>query len=490
MKKVFKWLGIALGAAFFLIIAASVAVMLIVDKDMIDEQMENALNRQVSIGSIDVSVFSVVSGIQVKDVKISNFKTQPQREALKGKPVAANDLFVGLSSFTFKLKFLPLLKKQVELRELVLFEPVINVVRYPGGQFNFSDLLAPKKMTAEEKEELLKKEREEAKKKAEEAKQPQKPFTADDLPLEITIGKVGIEKGLISFVDQGLKQSFSVYNLTALVHSIQIDPKNLEKKNSVKLKIETGIKTIGQVQTGSVKSFDIGLSINGSVKPFDPKTKKVDPELSAKAGSGYGTMTGLQIFERLKEVEQLEKYCGKFAFLKDDIKWKNALVNVWYRGGTVKISDGRIATDDYELNFAGMTNINSKAVGMDMDMLLAEKHNKPIREGIARNVEKGIKAAKLEKYVKTEKVADSAMKALTNKEGKVFLQYKVSGTMSKPDVKLVAPKIPSIGDLIKDAAGDIKDVVQEKAEKKVEKVVDKQADKAKDKAAKKLKKLF
>ncbi|HPO45668.1 MAG TPA: hypothetical protein PK875_07715, partial [Spirochaetota bacterium] len=66
MKKVFKWLGIALGAVFFLIIAASVAVMLIVDKDMIDQQMENALNRQVSIGSIDVSVFSVVSGIQEK----------------------------------------------------------------------------------------------------------------------------------------------------------------------------------------------------------------------------------------------------------------------------------------------------------------------------------------------------------------------------------------------------------------------------------------
>jgi len=490
MKKVLKWLGIGIGAILVLIVAASVAVMLIIDKDMIDEQMENALNRQVSIGAIDVSVFSVVSGIEVKDVKISNFKTPAQREALKGKPVQANDLFVGLSSFTFKLKFLQLLKKQVELRELVLFEPVINVVRYPSGLFNFSDLMAPKQLTAEEKAELLKKQQEEAKKKAEEAKKPQKPFTADDLPVEIAIGRVGIEKGLVSFVDQGLKQSFSVYNLTALVHSIEIDPKNLDKKNSVKLKIEAGIKTVGQVQTGSVKTFDIGLSVNGTLKPFDSRSKKVDPELSAKVGSGYGTMTGLQIFEKLKEVEQIEKYCGKFAFLKGDVKWKNAFVNVWYKGGTVKLTDGKIATDDYALNFAGMTNINTKAVGMDMDMLLAEKHNKPIREGIAKNVDKGIKAAKLEKYVKTEKVADSAMKALANKDGKVYLQYKVTGTMSKPDVKLVAPKLPTIGDLVKGAAGDIKDVVQEKAEKKVEKVVDKQADKAKDKAAKKLKKLF
>ena len=486
IKKILKWIGIVAGVVVLLVIIAGVVAMLVIDKEMIAGQMQTALNRQVTIGGINVNIFSVVSGIEVNDVKISNFKTPKQLETLKGKPVATNDVFVGLKSFNFKLKFMPLLTGKVELRELVLYEPVINVTRYTSGLFNFSDLIAPKKMTPEEKAELLKKQQEEARKKAEEAAKPAKPFTADDLPVEITIGKIGVEKGKLTFVDQGAKQTVQAYNLTALVHSIEIDPKNLAKKDSVKLKIETGLKTIGQVTTGSVKSFDIGVSVNGSVKPFDVKTKKLDPEASVRVGSSYGSMTGLQIFDKMKSVESLEKYCGKFDFLKDEIKWKDAFVNVWYKGGTAKLTDGKIKTADYLLTFSGMTNINTKAVGMDIDMLLAEKHNAAIKGGSGRNVEKGIKAANLEKYVKADRVTDIAMKQLANKDGNVYLQYKVTGTMDTPKTELVKPKLPTIGELVREAAGDVKDVAKEAAQK----TIDRQSKKAEQKVEKKLKKLF
>jgi hypothetical protein len=458
---------------------------------MIAEQAEKALNRHVVIGDISVSIFSVVSGIEVKDVKVSNFKTPAQLETLKGKPVAAGDVFVGLKAFNFKLKFLPLLTGKVELRELVLYEPVINVTRYKSGLFNFSDLMAPKKMTPEEKAEAAKKAEEEAKKKAEEAKkpvEPAKPFTADDLPLEILIGKVGIEKGVLTFVDQGSGQTVQAYNLTVLVHSIQIDPKDLPNKDSVGLKVNMGLKTIGAVPSGSVKSFDIGLSVNGNIKPFDVKTKLLDPEASMKVGSNYGTLTGMQIFQQLKSVEALEKYCGKLAFLKDDVKWKNAFVNVWYKAGTVKLSDGKIKTDDYELNFAGTTNINTKALNLDVDMTLAKGHTASIRSGLEKNVGKGIKAAKLDKYVKADKVTDAAVKPLLNKDGNAYFKYKVTGTTAKPDAKLVAPKLPSLGDLIKDAAGDLKDVVVEKGKEEAKKAAEKGAQKGAEKATKKLKK--
>ncbi len=471
--KILKWLGIAVGAVVLLVVIASVAMMFIVSKEMIATQMEKALNRHVTIGDINVSVLSVVSGIEVKDVKISNFKTKAQLEALKGKPVAANDLFVGLKAFTFKLKFLPLLSKQFVLRELMLYEPVINVVRYPSKLFNFSDLTAPKKLTTEERAELEKQKKdEEAKKKKEE---PGKPFTADDLPIEITIGKVGVEKGLLTFTDKGLGQTFQAYNLTALVHSIEIDPKNLVKKNSVGLKFETGLKTVGQVKTKSVKSFDFGISVNGSIKPFDATSKKVDPEVAAKAGSTYGTLTGLQIFESLKSVEALSKYCGKLDFLKGDIKWKEAFVDLWYKGGTVKISNGKIKTKEFGLDFAGSTNINTKAVNLDIGMVLAKKHTRSIRSGIEGNVKKALKTGGLDKYLKPDKVTDAAMKPLVNKDGDVTLVYKVTGTMSDPDTKLVSPKLGSISDIIKDMSGDIKDLVKEGAQKAVEKKAEKAA---------------
>ena len=128
MKKILKWLGIVIGAVFALIIIASIVIMIIVDKQMIEDQMEKALNRQVAIEDIDVGIFSVVSGIEVKGVQISNFKTPKQLEKLKDKPVPKSDLFVGLKAFVFKLKFMPLLSGNVELRELMLYEPVINAV--------------------------------------------------------------------------------------------------------------------------------------------------------------------------------------------------------------------------------------------------------------------------------------------------------------------------------------------------------------------------
>ncbi|NMB66432.1 MAG: AsmA family protein [Spirochaetes bacterium] len=479
MKKILKWVAIVIGSIFALIIIASIVLMLVVTKDMIAQQMEKALNRHVTIEKIDVSIFSVVSGIEVKGVAISNFKTPKQLEALKDKPVDKGDLFVGLDSFTFKLKFLPLLQGKFELRELLLTGPTINITRYQSGAFNFSDLMKPSK--EEKKVEEVKKE------------EPSKPLTADTLPISITIGKVGIEKGTITFVDQSLQQTFQLYNLNALVYDIEIDPKDLAKKNQVKLKLDIGIKTIGKTSGGSVESFDIGLASRGTVKPFDLKTRILNPEIALKAGSPYGRMTGLQIFDAIKSNETLANYAGKFDFLSKDVKWKNGYVDIWYKGGLLKITNGKISTDDYAGNFKADVNFNTKAVNADIDMTLNEKHNKSIYNGIEKNASKLIKGD-VAKYVKPDKVAEKAFGYLTNKEGKVFLQFLVTGTMDNPKTRLVAPKLPSLMDVIKDIGCDVADVAKEKAKEKAtetaQKAVEKGTDKVKDKATKKLKKLF
>lgn len=479
MKKIFKCVGIVIGTILAIIIIASIVLMLVISKDMIAEQMEKALNRHVTIEKIDVSIFSVLSGIEVKGVAISNFKTPSQLNALKGKPVDKADLFVGLESFTFKLKFLPLFKGQFELRELLLSGPKVNIVRYKSGAFNFSDLIKPSK--EDKKVEEVKKE------------EPSKPVTADSIPVSITIAKVGIEKGTITFIDQSLQQTIMLYNLNALVHDIQIEPKELEKKNQVNVKVDIGIKTIGKTSSGAVESFDIGLAARGTVKPFDIKTRILNPEITLKAGSPYGTMTGLQIFDAIKSNETLANYAGKFEFLSKDVNWKNGYIDIWYKGGLLKLTNGKISTDDYTGNFKAHINLNTKAINSDIDMTLNEKHNKSIYNGIAKSASKLI-TGNVAKYVKPEQVADKGMKYLTNKDGKVYLQFLITGTTDNPKSKLVAPKLPSLMDIIKDLGGDVVNVAKEKAKEKAaekaEKVAEKTADKAKEKATKKLKKLF
>jgi uncharacterized protein involved in outer membrane biogenesis len=374
-KKVLKWIGIIIGGIFVLIIGAGIALMIIVDKPFVEQQMEKQLNRQVRIGDFSGGLFSAVSGFTVSDVKISNFKAPKGLEALKGKPVSDKDIFASMQSFKFKVSIPPLLKKQFVLNEIMLYTPQINVVRYKSGAFNFSDLLAPKKLTPEEKAELEKKMKDEAEaaKEKEKEKSPEKakPVTADDIPVAINIGSVGMESGNINFTDMTSGQKINIYKVTAKVFDIRIDPAKLEKEDNVSLKVSAGIKTVGRSESGSVQSFDIGFDINGNVIPFDKKTRLLNPEIFIKAGSPYGTMTGLQIFNEMMNVEQLTKYCGKFDFLKKDLEWKNGYVSIHYKENVATLKDGKFANDDFALTFGGKINVASMALDMNTDMTMA-----------------------------------------------------------------------------------------------------------------------
>jgi len=125
-SKLLKVLAVLCGSFVLLFAGILIAVYIIVDKDFIESQLENVLHRQVRVASFDSSIFSAVSGIEVKDVKVSNFKTEEQLKSLKGKPVAENDVFAALGSFKFKLSIPPLLKKQFVLNEVMLYSAKIK----------------------------------------------------------------------------------------------------------------------------------------------------------------------------------------------------------------------------------------------------------------------------------------------------------------------------------------------------------------------------
>jgi len=480
MKKIIKWIAIVIGIFLALVVAASAAIIIIVDKTMVEDQMKSALNRHVSIKDINVGIFSVVSGIEVKDVRISNFKTKTQLKKLQGKVVSKRDLFVGLESFNFKVKFLPLLQKKFVLQSLVLNKPQIHIIRSSRGHLNIDDLLKPGKKEPEKKpKKVVKKEIKKIEKEED--------FTADSLPIAINIGEVGIKKGVVSITDNQFKQKFLIYNLTTLVHSIKIDPKDLKKKNQIKVKFDMAIKTVGPVKTGSVKTFDISFYARGSVTPFDLKSRKLDPAASLKIGSNRGTVTGLQILKTMKNIPVLKKYCGKLSFLSDTQSWKNASMSAWYKSGTLKVQDGKIKTGDFATSFGGWMNFKSKAISFAVDLILAKKHKKYLHSGIASNAKKLIKG-KIAKFVKPKQIADIALKPLLNKNGEVFLKYKVTGTTSKPRPRLVHPQLGSLSQIVQKQAGSAFGSVTNQVKKKATNAVKSRAKTEADKRLKGLKK--
>jgi len=481
IRRIFKWIAIFIGVILLLIIGLSIIAMLLIDKPFIEGKMEEQLHRQVRIGDISGGLFSAISGFTIQDVKISNYKTEKEIESLKGKPVANNDIFASMKALNFKISIPPLLSMKFVLNELMLMSPQVNIIRYKNGTFNFSDLLVTKPMTAEEK-----------KKMQEEAAKPKEkiePLKADDIPVAINIGSVGMEDGTINFTDVGTEQKLNLYKVTAKVFNIKIDPKDIEKTNSMSLKIFSGIKTISRPKSGSVQSFDIGFDVTGSIIPFDKKTRLLNPEVSVKAGSPYGKVTGLQIFNEMINIEQLARYSGKFDFLKKEIDWKNGYVDLHYKANIVTLSNGKISTDDYGLTFGGSVNIASMGLNLSSDMTLANKYTEKVKGQISKQAEKAI-TGQAKNYVKPETIADAAIKPMVNDKSELFLRYAIKGVTSKPNVNLVEPKLGSLSDLIKDAVKDVGGAAVDAAKDKAQQKVEDKADAAKDKAKDKVKGLF
>ncbi|OGP87656.1 MAG: hypothetical protein A2031_05245, partial [Deltaproteobacteria bacterium RBG_19FT_COMBO_43_11] len=431
-KKIIIAIGSLIAAIVILIIIAGIIIIIKVDKEVISSQMSRALNRQVYIEKIDVSIFSIVSGIEIKNATVSNFKTPQQLSVLQGKPVAVNDVFTGMESMNFKIRFLPLLKRQLDLKEIVLYKPVINLSRSKQGVLNIEDLLKPGKKEPQEKNK-------------EEVKPPAKQLSADDLPIAITVGEIGIKNGTINYYDGQTEQKFQVYKLTTQAYDINIDPKELEKKDEIKLKIGMGLKTVGPMKTGSVQNFDITLDATGKVIPFDIKTRLLEPEVLLHIAIPDGQVTGLQIFNSVAAIPLLGDYLGQYiSFLKGKQEWKDSKdtgVDLRYKAANAQFSNGKLDLKEAKFLFDGTMNMVSKALDMNLNMVMKKEVSDNVKTALAKKIEAAIKNPEVKKYTNSGKLAETAMLPLLNKEGMIDMKFNVGGTTRKTSVKLVQPQL-------------------------------------------------
>ena len=131
MKKLLIVVGIVV-----VLLAAAVAILVanldkVVDskKEYILEQAETALGRSVTIDEIGVTLSRGI-GVKLRGVAIAD------DPAFSGEP------FVEAGDLTVRVKLWPLIRKQIEIKRLVLNDPVINVTRDENGTFNFDSMIS------------------------------------------------------------------------------------------------------------------------------------------------------------------------------------------------------------------------------------------------------------------------------------------------------------------------------------------------------------
>jgi len=138
-----KWL-IAGAILLVLIVVALIGLLNINaliarNKGYLIEQAESALGRKISVDQVQATIFSGIGA------RLTNF-------AMADDPAYASGDFVRAKDLQVIVKFWPLLSKSVQVKQVILHDPVIQIVRNRDGNFNFSTIGKKAKEKKDERE--------------------------------------------------------------------------------------------------------------------------------------------------------------------------------------------------------------------------------------------------------------------------------------------------------------------------------------------------
>jgi uncharacterized protein involved in outer membrane biogenesis len=101
--------------------------------------LEESLNRRIDVGEVHLALVPTPA-IQLSKLSVSD------------SAAFAENTFFSARQVRLKLRFLPLLRGRFEVSELVLDNPVFNLLKQPDGTFNYSDIGKKKPGTAAPRE--------------------------------------------------------------------------------------------------------------------------------------------------------------------------------------------------------------------------------------------------------------------------------------------------------------------------------------------------
>jgi len=131
MKKI---IVIVLSLVFVLIVCAVVTPFLIdlnKYKGKFIDLAKPYLARDLDFDSIELTILKGL-GAEIQGLRIAE------------NPEFGKGDFLNLERLRIKIKLFPLLRKQIQVKELILDKPVVRLIKNTQGEFNFTDLTGSK----------------------------------------------------------------------------------------------------------------------------------------------------------------------------------------------------------------------------------------------------------------------------------------------------------------------------------------------------------
>ncbi len=356
MKSFLKWGAIVIGCLAVVIIAALLLIPRFVNvqkyKPVLESKVTEATGRPFSVGDdLRLSLFPW-AGVSFSDLRLGNPAGFAEKE------------FVTVKSFEVRLKLLPLIRKDIQIKRFVVNEPHIALITDKKGRTNWEQPKPPSKGAPTQKEK----------------KAPAQDTGRFELPISaLTVGNLAINNGSALWDDRqaGIRKEISQINLSL---------KDVSLERPVTL-------------TFSALADQKPISIEGSVGPIGQgfQAKTIPIELSVKAvkqlamqlkGSLENPLTNPAVnldievdeFSPRRLVAELDQ---KFPIETSDPKALNSVAfktHVKADAGNVSLSNGTMSLDQSKLKFsataADFSRPNLK-FDLDLDQINLDRYLPP-----------------------------------------------------------------------------------------------------------------
>lgn len=356
MKSFFKWGAIIIGCLALVIIAAMLLIPMFVDvqkyKPMLESKVTEATGRPFSVGDdLRLSLFPW-AGVSFSDLRLGN----PAGFADKD--------FVTVKSFEVRIKLLPLISKDIQIKRFVVNEPRFILIKNKKGRANWEQPKQPSKDTPTRQEEKV----------------PPEDTGKFELPISaLTVGNLAIQNGSALWDDRttGIRKEISQINLAlkdvslerpvTLTFSALVDQKPIS--------IEGSVGPLGRVFQAATIPIDLSLKalkqlalrLKGSLEnPLTNPAVNMDIEIAE--------------FSPRKLVTELGQ---DFPVKTSDPKALNSLAlktHVKADAGKVSLTNGTMSLDQSKLNFSAAASEFSRPnlkFDLDLDQINLDRYMPP-----------------------------------------------------------------------------------------------------------------
>ena len=342
MNKVLKWGFIIIASLVVIIIAAILIIPRVVDvqkyKPALEKKIAEASGRPFSVSDdLRLSLFPW-AGVSFSDLHLGNVKGFEEKD------------FVKVKSFEARIKLLPLLSKDIQVKKFILNEPRIVLVKNKNGRVNWE---LPQKTTEPKKDEKV----------------PVGKISGTGLPISaLTVEDFSIKNGRVLWIDHaaGTRKQVSDINLTlqevSLDRPVQLKLSAVLDSQPVSIQGSIGPVSKG-LKEGSV-SMDLSLTalneltlrLKGALEnPMDTPGVDLDLKVAEFSPRKVAAALGRTFFIQTADPHALNRMTLD-AHIKANSK-------------QVSVSNGILGLDESKLIFSMKASDFSKpAVNFDLNL--------------------------------------------------------------------------------------------------------------------------